>query len=83
MVTTHNLVGVQHPQLTIVIKLLQHGHKLLIMNTMTWRPATGGSQYELPKAFHEGPCRMLSQGRQNLCRRPWHSPKVFQNFARK
>jgi len=48
-----------HPQRTVLIKLRQHGHKLLSRNTMTWRPVTGDRQHrihaKLPKYFPEIP----------------------------
>ena len=47
---------------------------------MTCRPVTGDRHHHtpapLPKAFHEEPGRMVSRGRQNLCRRLWHTPKI-------
>ena len=50
-----------------------------------WRPATGGCQHRTPatlhKPFHEEPGRMLSRGRQSMCRPLWHTSKISQKFA--
>jgi len=50
------LVGVQHPQWTVVILLRRHW--LPSRNTVTWRPVTGGRWLRIPvtlrKAFPEG-----------------------------
>jgi len=52
---------------------------------MTWRPVTGGRQHHNPvtllKAFHEEPGHMLFRGRQNMCIRLWHDPKISRKFA--
>ena len=52
---------------------------------MTWRPVRGGRQHRAPaillKDFHEEPGRMLSRGRQSICRRHWNTPKISQKFA--
>jgi len=34
----------------------------------------------LPKAFHMERGRMLSRGRQNICRHLWHTFKIYQNL---
>jgi len=44
------------------------------------RPSTPYSR-NTPKAFHEESGRMLSRGRQNMCRRFWHTPNISQKFA--
>ena len=40
----------------------------------------GGHQYRTPEALHktfpERPGLMLSRGRQNMCRRLWHTPRI-------
>jgi len=45
---------------------------------VTRRPVTGGYQHRtpatVPKAFHEEPGRMISPGRQNVCKSLWHRP---------
>ena len=84
MVTAHILVGVQRPRWTVVI---YPPDKFLSRNTVTWRPVTGGRQHRTPatlsKAFHEEPGRVLSRGRQNACRQPWHIPGISRKFAEK
>jgi len=36
---------------------------------------------KLPKAFHEEHDRILFLGRQNLCVRLWHAPKISRRIA--
>jgi len=36
----------------------------------------------LPKEFHKKPDRMLSRGRQNMCKRFWRTPNLSQIFWR-
>jgi len=83
--TAHTLVGVQNQRWTVLIKLSWHGHRLLIRNTVTWQPITGGRQHRTPatlhKPFHEEPGRMLSRGRQSTCRCLWHTPMISQKLA--
>jgi len=52
---------------------------------LTVNNSTGGRQHctsaTLTKGFHKEPGRMLSRGRQSVCRRLLHIPKISQNFA--
>jgi len=47
----------------------------------TGRPVTGGRQNHTiatpPDSYNEGPGRMLSWGRQNICRHLWHTAKIY------
>ena len=51
---------------------------------MTRRPVTGGRQHRTPetitKAF-QGPCRLLSRGRQNIRGHLWHTLKIYRKFT--
>jgi len=49
--------------------------------TVTGTVNTVAYSHSTPKAFHEEPNRMLSQGRQKMCRRFWHILKISQKFA--
>ena len=50
-----------------------------------WRPVTRGREHRTPatltKAFHEEPGDILTQGRQNMCRRLWYIPKISRKFV--
>ena len=51
---------------------------------MIWRRVTCSRQSRTSsalKAFQGGPCRMLFQGRQYMCKRLWHTPKTSRKFA--
>ena len=66
-------------------KSTRFGHKLVIRNTVTWRPVTSGRQHCTPatlhKAFQEETGRMFSRVRQSMCKRLWWTSKIDQKFA--
>jgi len=78
-----------HPKVLELLHLLQciAAH---LQRTLPWVyrvKVTGGRQHRtpatLPIAFNEEPDRMLSQGRQSMCRvrRLWHTPTISRKFG--
>jgi len=72
VVTTHTLVRVQHQRWRIVIYSADTDTNVWAEEYNVQRPVTGGRQHRAPsthpKAFHEELGRMLSRGRQNMCK---------------
>ena len=70
------------PRANGVVLLQRHRHKFLSRNKMTSQPATGSRQHlipiALPKVFYEKHGRLVSRGRQNMCKCLWH--RFLQNL---